>query len=180
MKHVEFQHKLRTNPRPVIVDLWAPWCKPCKAMEPAFKQISAKYVGKVDVLKINADESQDVLKFLGVMSIPTVVAFANGKEIVRRTGMQSANALDVIFEAALNQRKPVVMPLAPTARFFRFVVGLGLLTAGWFFGQSIILFVLGGIVLFSAFYDRCPIYRMVATKVKEIFHPSKVKDNGSI
>jgi thioredoxin len=176
MKNLEFQRKLKTNPRPIVVDLWAPWCNPCRAMDPAFKQISAKYGGKVDVLKLNADESQDVLKNLGVMGIPTVIAFANGNEIVRRTGTQSANALDVIFDAALNQRKPVVMPLAPNTRFFRLFVGLGLLVAGWFFGRSVILFVLGGIILFSAFYDRCPIYRAVVIKIKTLFHRS---DDGN-
>jgi len=64
MKKLEFERKIRNNPRPIIVDLWAPWCTPCKAMAPAFKQVSQNYNGKVDVLKINADESPDVLKAL--------------------------------------------------------------------------------------------------------------------
>jgi thioredoxin len=173
MKNVEFQRKLRTNPRPIIVDLWAPWCKPCRAMEPAFKQVSAKYTGKVDVLKINADESQDVLKALGVMSIPTVIGFANGKEILRRTGMQSPNALDIMFDAALNKRKPAVMPPAPLARIIRSLAGITLIVIGWFTGQSIVLMALGGVVLFTAFYDRCPIYRAVATRIKSFFQRTK-------
>lgn len=173
MKNLEFQRKVRTNPRPIIVDLWAPWCKPCRAMEPAFKQASTKYTGKVDVLKINADESQDVLKALGVMSIPTVIAFANGKEILRRSGMQTPNALDIMFDAALNKRKPAVMPPAPIARVVRSLAGVTLIVIGWFSGQSIVLMALGGAVLFTAFYDRCPIYRAVVTRVKSLFQRTK-------
>ena len=173
MKNVEFQRKLKTNPSPIIIDLWAPWCKPCRAMEPALKQISAKYAGKVDVIKINADESQEVLKALGVMSIPTVIAFANGKEILRRTGIQSSNALDIIFDAALNQRKPAVMPPAPLDRLIRSLAGIGVIIAGWFAGHSILLFALGGILLFSAFYDRCPIYKAIAPRLKAIFQRSR-------
>jgi thiol-disulfide isomerase/thioredoxin len=148
-------------------------------MDPAFKKVSSKYLGRVDVLKINADESSDVLKSLGVMSIPTVIAFAKGEEIVRRTGMQSESMLDVIFDAALNQRKPAVMPLAPAARIFRAIVGLGLVVTGWFAGRSIILFVLGGIFLFSAVYDRCPIYRAVVTKLKTLFSHTKKENQPS-
>lgn len=66
-------------------------------MEPVFRQVSTKYADKVDVLKINADESQKGLNTLEVMSIPTVIAFTIGDEIVHRTGLQSAYALDVIF-----------------------------------------------------------------------------------
>jgi thioredoxin len=179
MKTLEFQRKLKTSPRPIIVDLWAPWCKPCRAMEPAFKQVSTKYTGQVDVLKINADESTDVLKTLGVMSIPTVIGFANGKEILRRTGMQSADTLDIIFDATLHQRKPVVMPPTPIGRLIRSVGGLALIVIGWFVNQSIILMALGAVLLFSAFYDRCPIYRAVATRVKDLFQRSKEEKQSS-
>jgi thioredoxin len=81
-----FFNKLKNNPRPVVVDLWAPWCGPCKAMEPAFKAAGEKFAGKVDVLKINADESPDVLKELGVRAIPTVISFAHGEAIVGGPG----------------------------------------------------------------------------------------------
>lgn len=169
MNAAEFERRLKDAPRPVMVDLWAAWCAPCRAMEPAFKQVSQKYAGQVDVLKIDADESPDVLKKLGVMGIPTVIGFAGGREIVRRTGTQSADALDVLFDAALNQRKPAVIPLDRGTRMVRSVLGLALLAFGWFNGQSIWLLVLGGVVLFSAFYDRCPVYRAIAPRVTALF-----------
>ena len=165
MTNEEFQKRLVENVKPIIVDLWAPWCAPCRAMEPAFKKNNQKYIDQVDVLKINADESPEVLKTLGVMGIPTVIGFAGGKEILRRTGMQSAEALDIIFDSTLHQRKPAIIPPAPIDRLIRSGAGLAFMVLGWFSGQSVLLMGIGGVLLFSAFYDRCPIYRSVVTRL---------------
>jgi len=169
MDRKDFYAKLSNAPRPVIVDLWAPWCGPCRAMEPAFKQASQKYSGQVDVLKINADESPDVLKALGVMGIPTVVAFAKDKEILRRTGMQSASMLEILFDAAVNQRRPDIIPPAPNDRILRTAAGMILLLMGLFAGGSWWLIGIGAVLVFSAFYDRCPIYRAIIPRVKAMF-----------
>jgi thioredoxin len=173
MKNSEFQKLLLENSNPVIVDLWAPWCGPCRAMEPAFKQTSLKYKGQVDVFKINADESPEVLKALGVMGLPTVIGFANGKEILRRTGMQSAEVLDILFDSTLHQRKPAVIPPAPIDRLIRSGAGLALIALGWFSGQSILLMAIGGGLLFSAFYDRCPIYNAIVPRLTAFFQRSQ-------
>jgi len=171
MEKSEFSARISQSARPVIVDLWAPWCAPCRAMEPAFKQVRQKYNGQVDILKINADESPEVIRALGVMSIPTVVGFAHGKEILRRTGMQSREALDSLFDATLHERRPAIVPPTPVNRLLRSGVGLGLAALGWFWGPSILLIVLGGVLIFSAFYDRCPIYRAIVPRLKTLFHP---------
>ncbi|MHC1785260.1 MAG: thioredoxin domain-containing protein [Anaerolineaceae bacterium] len=169
MKNTEFQNRISKNPRPMIVDIWAPWCTPCRAMEPAFKQTGQKYTGQVDILKINADDSPDVVKALGVSGIPTVMAFAGEKLIMRRTGMQSAQALEMLFEAALNQRKPAIIPPAPVDRIIRTAGGLALIAFGWFTNQSYLMMGIGGVLLFSAVYDRCPIYRAIVPRLLEKF-----------
>ncbi len=138
-------------------------------MQPAFKRANEKYADQVFVLKINADDSPDVLRTLGVKGIPTVIGFSHGKEIVRRTGLQSAQALDVIFNSTLNGRKPAAIPLTPITRILRIVAGLALLAAGWFMGHSIILFALAGILLFSAVYDRCPVYKAIMPRLTALF-----------
>jgi thioredoxin 1 len=165
MNLAEFQHSVLQNPQAVVVDLWAPWCAPCRAMEPAFQQASQQYAGQVEVVKINADESPEVLKALGVMGIPTVIGFAGGKEILRRTGIQSLQALELVFDAALQQRKPDIVPPAPIDRVVRSLAGLALLGIGISSGPNWLLLALGGGLLFSAFYDRCPIYRAIAPRL---------------
>lgn len=173
MKKLEFQRRVKNSLKPIIVDLWAPWCTPCRAMGPAFKQTSQKYSGQVEVLKINADESSEVMKELGVMSIPTLIGFANGKEILRRTGMQTQSMLDFFFDATLNQKKPAIMPPAPATRMIRTILGLSILALGWFFKQSIAILFIGGLVVFSGYYDRCPIIKALAPRVKNLFLHSK-------
>jgi thioredoxin 1 len=170
MENSEFQRRIKNGKKPIVVDLWAPWCAPCRAMQPAVEQVGKEFYRKVEVLKINADDSPEILSGLGVMSIPTLVAFSGGKEIMRRTGMQSADALKILFDAADSGQKPAVIPPAPKDRFLRSMAGIAVVVVAWFMGKSIPLFVLGGILFFSAFYDRCPIYRALAPKVKALFN----------
>jgi thioredoxin 1 len=138
-------------------------------MEPAFKQISQKYTGQVEVLKINADDSPEVIKFLGIMGIPTILVFSQGKELLRRTGLQSEEALDILFDAALHGHKPAILPPAPIDRLLRTIAGLAMIGLAWFNNQSILFYALGAVLLFSAFYDRCPIYKAVAPRIKNFF-----------
>jgi hypothetical protein len=102
-----------------------------------------------------------------------VVGFANGVEILRRTGMQSTDALDIMFDATLHQRKPAIMPPAPIDRLIRTAVGLAVLVLGWSLGYLIVGLVVGGILIFSAFYDRCPIYKAILPRVTALFQRSK-------
>jgi len=173
MKNSEFQKRLVENPKPLIVDIWAPWCGPCRAMDPVFKQVSQKYIGQMDVLKVNTDESPEVLKSLGVLGIPTVVGFAHGKEILRRTGIQPVEVLEILFDSALHQRKPIIIPLTQVDRLFRSVAGLALLISGWIFGHSLVLLGIGGWLIFSAFYNLCPIYRAIVSRLAALFSCSQ-------
>jgi hypothetical protein len=113
------------------------------------------------------------MRELGVMSIPTVIGFANGQEILRRSGMQTEGMLDFFFEATYNQKKPAVMPPAPAARVVRTILGISIMVAGWFWGQSVWLMALGGVVIFSGYYDRCPVFKVLAPRVKSLFQQSK-------
>ncbi len=81
-----------SSPVPVIVDVWAPWCGPCRAVSPLLDQIAKERRGKVVVLKVNSDESP--VPELRISAIPTFVAFMGGREVDRKTGALPKHLLD--------------------------------------------------------------------------------------
>ncbi len=75
-----FADEVYASPLPVVVDFWAPWCKPCKAIEPILEQLAAEHEGRVRFVRVNLDEQPDEGSRLGVLSLPTVLVFA-GREV---------------------------------------------------------------------------------------------------
>lgn len=172
MSESNFFERLEQNPRPVVVDFWAPWCAPCHAIEPIIKKLGEAYASRVDVWKVNADEQPELLQKLRIYGIPTLIAFHQGQEVSRRVGAASQEALSTLFEAALSGEKPAQTGPAPLDRLLRFVAGtalLGLAIINRFTGWYLILAGAGALIAFSAVYDRCPIYRAVTGRLKEVF-----------
>jgi thioredoxin len=169
MNKNELLEKLKANPLPVVIDFWAPWCGPCRAIEPIMKKLGTEYEGRVDVWKVNADEQPDLLRALNIYGIPTLVAYHDSQEVARRTGAASPAALSALFDAALSGSKPVKFGPAPLDRLLRLVAGAVLIFLafqGHFSGLCLVLAGLGAVVAFSAVYDRCPIYRAVSARLK--------------
>lgn len=71
--------------KPVLVDFWAVWCGPCRALGPTIDKLADKYAGKIKVGKLNTDESQDVAIKYGISSIPMVMLFNGGEQPVDKT-----------------------------------------------------------------------------------------------
>ncbi len=84
----------------VVLDIWADWCRPCKAIEPYLKELEREYPN-VKFLKLNADEYPEILQDLGVISIPTVIYFKNGKEVGRIVGAQPKQKFKQTLEEIL-------------------------------------------------------------------------------
>ncbi len=96
-----FKGEVLDSKNPVLVDVWAPWCVPCRAMEPAIEALAKEFEGKVDVAKLNADENPELVQQLDVMSIPTVMLFKNGQPVSRLVGLATKDRLSNAVTAAL-------------------------------------------------------------------------------
>ncbi len=76
-----------------LVDFWAPWCGPCKMQTPILEKLAASGDVKAKILKLNTDENPEIAQKYGIVSIPTLILFENGKEIERYVGVQPENVL---------------------------------------------------------------------------------------
>lgn len=82
-----FEKEVLGSELPVLVDFWATWCGPCKMLAPVLDEIAAEQEGKAVVGKIDVDEEADLAAKFGVMNIPTVILFKDGKEVSRSVGL---------------------------------------------------------------------------------------------
>jgi len=88
-----FDAFLARNELPVLVDFWAPWCGPCRAMAPAFEKVAGELREQVRFAKVNTEEAQSLAAQHGVRAIPTLVLYHGGREIERVSGALDAGGL---------------------------------------------------------------------------------------
>jgi thioredoxin 1 len=90
---------------PVLVDFWAPWCGPCRVVGPIVEDLAAEYAGKARVVKVNTDENQEISQAFGIMSIPTLAIFKDGKVV---DGVIGAAPKEMLRELLDKQMVPPV------------------------------------------------------------------------
>jgi thioredoxin 2 len=97
----EFDRVIERAKLPVLVDLWAPWCGPCRSVAPMLEQLAIDSAGSLRVVKVNVDDSPEVSAGLGVQGIPTMVLFVDGAEISRQVGALPIDAIRRWIDGAL-------------------------------------------------------------------------------
>ena len=93
--------ELRNGTLPLVLDLWATWCGPCKAIAPIIAELAQEYEGKIAVGKCDVEENDDIAMEFGVRNIPTILFFKGGKLVDKFVGAASKSVLDEKFKALL-------------------------------------------------------------------------------
>lgn len=97
-----FEGEVLKSPGPVLVDFWAPWCGPCRAMTDVVEQVAEQVGGDAKVVKVNVDEAPESATRFGVQSIPSFVVFRNGSVASQAVGVVSKDRLLSLLQASEN------------------------------------------------------------------------------
>ena len=96
-----FESEVLQSEKPVLVDFWAPWCGPCKALAPVIDEISNDYSEKIKVGKVNVDDNPETSMKFGIRSIPTLIVFKDGEVFEQVVGAVPKSEIEKVLEKAL-------------------------------------------------------------------------------
>ena len=96
-----FDAEVLQSSQPALVDFWAPWCGPCRAIAPVLEELAGEYKGKIKVAKVNVDDNRKLAGDHGVMSIPTMILFKDGKVVDKIVGLVPKDRLKALLDKAL-------------------------------------------------------------------------------
>lgn len=96
-----FEQEVLSAGEPVLVDFWADWCMPCKALAPTIDELAGEYAGKIKVGKVNTDQHQSLSARFGISAIPTVILFQNGEIKQKFVGLRSKKDFKISIDQVL-------------------------------------------------------------------------------
>ncbi|MBT3668898.1 MAG: thioredoxin fold domain-containing protein [Chloroflexi bacterium] len=165
MKLSEFQNILAQSEKPLVVDIWAPWCVPCKLTKPILENLAKEYFERIDFIPIDADSSPEIIQHYKILGIPTILAFRDGNLVAKETGVKNKASYESMVNSLIKGER-IQTSFTTFDRLLRIsssllLGGVGISTENW-----VLLFV-GGIVAFLGIYDRCPIWTAITKKIRK-------------
>lgn len=99
----EFDQQVLQSEVPVLVDFWAEWCGPCKAIGPSIEELAQEYSGRAKVFKVDVDANGDIAERYGIMSIPALLVFKGGKVVDQMIGAAPKANIQALLDRAIAQ-----------------------------------------------------------------------------
>jgi thioredoxin 1 len=99
----EFEQLVLKSDLPVVVDFWAPWCGPCRAVAPILDELAGEYEGKITIAKVNTDDEQEWASKFGITGIPTMLFFKGGELVQQLVGARPKSQLKQQFDSVLSK-----------------------------------------------------------------------------
>ncbi|HMN12464.1 MAG TPA: thioredoxin domain-containing protein [Bellilinea sp.] len=155
MRLDELNRKIRASKKPVLVEFWAPWCGPCKTMAPFLEKVSGEYKDRVELIRVNVDESKEIAKEYSIMGISAMIGLRGGEKVFQKTGLVMEGQLREIFNGMAEGKD---IDLGPTvlSRALRVIIAVGVALIALNQPNAIWLFLIAAIIFISAFYDKVP------------------------
>ena len=100
---LEFDHAVLQSERPVLVDFWAAWCAPCRALAPKVEAVADRHAGDMRVMKIDVDQNPLIAQRYGVRAIPTLILFNRGQEVARLVGAASEAEIELRLDRQMGE-----------------------------------------------------------------------------
>jgi thioredoxin 1 len=99
LSEAALDEELLKSKEPILVDFWAPWCGPCRAMSPAVEAAAQKLAGEARVYKVNVDDNPSVSPRFSIRGIPTLILFKDGREFNRLIGLSSKEQIEALINS---------------------------------------------------------------------------------